>query len=1224
MSTLTPFLADWLDSDVLDDCPKHASFPACIGPPGLAVESNPYCTNCQRKASHLTYGRGQMTEDLDQKYRLQLMLLRELQYLVHRLAADAREPEGIQSGFLINGCGNLNFTWTIGWTVISVSTNTVTLQPSGDPRYQGIGLSRYQDETGIQWIYHNDSGLGIQPNDLLTFSAPSALYGKMFARVRKLMACSDTQVTVELDHDVSNAMWSTSLTEAEPTIYATTYRQSNPLEAWLAIITNSYRYCSRKSLTVLSLPEDGLVELTDNENNPCAIAWPEAAVPATLRPPTMKVYKTTVEGGRQDISATAYDYIYMVKTGDGDDLRGTWQTFLACGALDPGSNPITPLIDPETETLTRLEITYMPEATIRDLANSNQYRIPCTKRCKWSCRDHSDSVLGAPDGVATDANGETWFCRVRRYPVVTVVTDPETGYQTEDISWYAPTGIANYMPDCSQWGTCDQFAMLDTAAQGERPFTIWNDLSRFVRELVCSVNLRYTMASPGLASYRNITLCRIKHPSIMSLHGDKSLETPVGWHEKNWFPDWGCGYVAEVIESTDGEGNTTFANRKGFANNTTQLSSDLSFDETPDSAFASSVAGWTVKPDPFGVTYDSTTDPLEQIRRHFYRSGYRIERDTGSTSSSRNIADYTHVLANPETLYCPAVATTGTPDEWQDRGDMRYKYLGTPIEIDGVLYGAILDITPVLTTGKSPLLKLTGTIASATAGSGVVTIEFENAQHFWSYLRTVGGGESWDEIVSFYAGGSTVQAYNGYKVNSYYETDKTIGGTSDLLAPGDSILIHATIADHPDFEIWLHVAKSSKAHGGSQASGWGPDQITRWYTSSGYFAAAAANLDIPGSDYTGAIESCTSYVNASNEPGGQYNSSATVIKVSSTNIVTDEWTSFPVGSVVRATWTNELLRVESLDPVNHTITFTRGVGGSTPDVLVNYAPLVLEMVCRRDTGYEDEPLTRLTGIDRPASISTGEYWVDEPLGRIYFSSDDLGNKLRIAYHVDPNPMTPAYGFLEDWIVGGANPTRGGDLDGYDDNLPTNGAYIRTNLAYDDYYLNTMRVWVDGLYVTDCPGSPMPGEYCILEDGADQLVFEVNLQDAGKSIRIEIETGTTAVSPGDVADVPEYGTVQEYGRNQDIAVIADPSGVLAANTGSLVGTTVDVYHRGAVADPASTPVIAVAERYQDTWTTVTSLTRHGVIDEDDGTAYCRNYIRAADLTTLPTNTCWRAN
>ncbi len=180
-------------------------------------------------------------------------------------------------------------------------------------------------------------------------------------------------------------------------------------------------------------------------------------------------------------------------------------------------------------------------------------------------------------------------------------------------------------------------------------------------------------------------------------------------------------------------------------------------------------------------------------------------------------------------------------------------------------------------------------------------------------------------------------------------------------------------------------------------------------------------------------------------------------------------------------------------------------------------------------------------------------------------------------------------------------------------------------VYDDYVDKTIRMVSDDYgEMTEVMASPGPGEFVPIEDGDGKLAFELNLIDADKPVRLEIELETDAPSPGDVADVPHYGTEDNYGLRMDRITLGDESGVLAERAETLVGCPFAIYHGAIVADPAYVPEIGCTAYGDNTWTTVTSLTRHGVIDEDDGATYMRSYIKLSELAALPATSCWRAS
>ena len=1220
---LTNFLGGYKTD--LDDVAKSSTWPACIGPTGMAVNCKPKCRGCAHTGNHPTYGRAKFTQLLDEKYRPRLSYLRTLQYLVHRLAADAREPAGTQPGFLVHGCGNVNFTWSIGWEVLSVSENTVTLAPlSGDPREQCIGQNRYVPEETIYYCWHTSLGAGIQPNDLVTFGAPSALAGKMWCRVRRVTACDDTGVTVELDHDVSQALWSTSLTEASPTIYATSWRQSQPMEHWFAVIPSSYRKCRKASrgwqasqlVSGGAWSNNGLVELTNSANASCAVAWPEGEIPATSRPAT---FTCRING--IDRSSDARDRVYVVKTGNGDDGRGAWASYLALGDEDPAGNPIeAPLVTPETFVSCR--VVYWAEATETDL-QGNSWRIPCARRCQYSVRDFSDSAWGAPNGVATATNGEVWYCRLRKHATVTVEYDEE-GRPTETVTWAQPTGIESYAPDCSLYGTCDCFAPIDRAPEGERPFTLWNSFDRFMRELASAVNIKYTMTVPGLASYMNITLCRVLHPSIASLHGSYSLENPTGWHEKTWFPDWGAGYVFDADEIEDELGNVRFALRNGIYNDATEDLSELGFGDIPEAGMlAAGLSGWTSRADPLGSAYDDTSDPLAQNRRHWYRASYRVERDSGAEGTGRRLAAYTRQIGADETLWCENVDLS-VLDEEQDRGDVTFTRLSTPVTVNGTQYTGRLDVRPLITTGKTSVLVVAGEVADATDNEdGTVTVDLENTLQSWSYLRTLGGGNSWDEIVTFKAGGGFVEPYDGYKVRSYYHEDKTIGGTTNLAWIGDGVAFDLEVSGEYDATNQLYLVRRATAFGGGQDPDWGNEVVTRWMTVLGFFQADADNLLVStgtlygtDDDIVGIPAVCTAIVNASAEPGGKFSSTATTIKLSTTDVDTGEWSAFVAGHVVGVAGTDELMRVTGYDAEAHTIMVVRGVASTTPADIPNYTVLTLRLVTRRDTGHEYEPLTQLGGDVRPETIDMLEFWVDPQTGRIYFSAADVGLKVQVGYHVAPGLVLPDNGYVEDWIVGGANPTRAGDLDGYTADWPYNGSCFLTDLDHDDWGALDWVVWSERRETFGEVGTtPAAGQYQVAEDAAGKMVLKFHMDDAGDRVRMRVETESAAVSPGDVADVPGYGTGDEYGRNRDRIIVSDPNGVLAANVEALVGSPVRCYRGGLVLDPTQAVVVASTPCGSNVLSTVHgALVYHGVV-AGEGVSLSRILLTKASVDAL---------
>lgn len=1185
MTTLTSFLA----ALKVENVPEHADFCSRVSPTGLATKCKPACGGCPvggTTAGHKSYWRGEMTQTLADSKRIRLSTLRTLQWLVHRLNLDANGLIGSAYGWLVGGTASYNYADSCSWTLLSVdgvNNDELTLQApvSVDPRALTIYTFRtLEPEYGMSYLAGGGGWGVVQPGDIVEFLAPSVLEEKRKPSVVRVLSCTPVTrtIVVQVDQNVSEAMESGDIDDPSPASWSVkTWRAAGDPEKWLEIVSPTWFKGRKKGVEVLTsdLPTNQQYRLTDYDGNDAPIATPIAA--AGISGATFIVKGLGVGSAVwSDITDSVTEHrLFVTPT----------SAVICFGSNDVNGDPIAGV--PLADLYTKFKIRYFTRATAAEIA-AGKYKYPCYARCRHSKRDHSGSVgnYGAPNGTAIDGEGVHWFCAMRQWASSSYEDLDEDGVdETIAYTWHQPTMIEDYPEDgqCLGWGTCDKWEPMETADVDEgHGFTISYTFAKWLKEIWAASDTKMVQMMSGVASYMNISLSRIRHPSLRWLVGGYPLETPGGLHPQTWFLGRQKYGASTVVEDS---GDATLLWSQGAAWDTSMELSDVAY-KTPghipdDGHFPANVTGWQAQHDQldYDASLGATYDPDSDQRNHEERCGWRNTRDSGEIEG-RGFHRWTHALHSHEDRICERVRLD-VYDQWQDRGDTAFKRLTVPLSRMGSEWVAALLVRPIRHSDKAEESTVTRTIqAVSSLGGGVFQIDLENEPHFWSYTDVVGGSPV--KIVNGWHGGGGPGFYGPdyTQVDSYDETGKSLGHPGAGVMRGDTcsmdVNLDLELVDLNDFRF---LVLDAIPFGGSTADTWGDAIIRRAGTLAGYWQPAVANMHLYQDSVYGDPDDSYWVSGSIYAPSLEL---AANISPSDTSIVITEQYSIKSGVILKQTSrSGELMRVTgavyNLDGTM-TLNVDRGICSTTADDTGAGEMLEWQLVTQH-AGTPDLPLTRLSAVARPAAIATGEYWVEPQTNRILFSASDAGDAVDVRYScAGQTPIDSSHS--------------------YESLSQTIATYAEWNTGLDwDLATPTPTVVdaVSGAALTYTAGNPTAANQWTAVNSSGSILVRCFLLDAGRLLRITQTTEDEADAPGDVALCYNY---DQFGKKRDRLKVIDESGALTAAGGSLTGAEITFYRSAGVWMPPEAIGLTGQKVYAgqygvDAWTEVSGcLLEHG--------------------------------
>jgi hypothetical protein len=1188
------------------DEPRHPDITPCIKPTGSQVVSKPHCQRCPKELDHPSYGRGWRTTAAPQSKLIIPEQLRHLQYLVQSLGMALHGIEGSAPGYLLNAIQGFNYATSFSPRISTITEDYIETEwPKVDgvnPRFLTWNAARSVPEGALFYLTSAQDQGPIAPGDYLKFPYPSCKENLLVARVQKVeISETSTKWLARLytGGDCRGVLASSDPENPTPAFYTVQiWRNAAPFESFFRVVTPEWRKCWRRRywFNVSDLAGTGVVALTRSDGTEGAIGYPEAANPAASRAATFFVRKFSTTSQPVDITAVARARVQILENGAGADGLGRFKTRLCFKEVDALGNEFdgAALYDPETEPdVFGFEVFAWVEATDIQIAR-NMFRFFGNK-CEHAIKDNFKNSFNTGPGTAVDTAGNSHYCRLINYPVKTVTIDSE-GEPAETTEWHEPTGKDFFRPHCNLLNLCDKFAPIERAGEGNRYFTIFMSFARWHRELWNSIDMFYR--KPPLPV--RLSVGRRRHKSILELFGSFTPEEwQIGAHDHYYFPHIRspklCG---DFAVETDGEGNETISPIRGaffdiahFDVNDVAIDSESTY--PGPGILPTEIEGWTEKVDPFGNAFTDATDPWRDIRYSDLYSGHSLQINDGTDSGARSIARKSANYGNMR-IFAPEIVLNNPDlfDTWQERGEWRVMVLSEPeTHPDGFQARIVAEYFPPRTTGKEPTQVADGVVATAVVSGSKIVLEFENKPNSYSVFTVIGPGNTFDKIISWYGAFGVVSAPVWMAVNSPDSADATRGMSNRKLWIGDAIQFEGEIEGIVESEKQLWPVWRAKGAGGEQAVSWGSEIERGQGPLSGYFQAAAANLLISEDNY-GSIEGVTLEVAGAGYPNSS--SFGELIELTAVAMV-------PVGAILKNIETGELLKVVSADTTNAEITVERGRGGTATAAGLAGHHLQLQMVTRR---ADDTPFTILSTATRP-TIPAGSCWKEVSENRFYFNQADLDEQIAIAYHVSGKGDDSTSAYREEWVVGAANPAYNATAGGYSADLPTNGAYLLTDFVHDTLagFSRTVHIATTEQEET-ASNPPASGEYREFETGAGEMCFQSNLVNAGRSMRVAIETGGEAAAPGDVPGMPpEYGTGIEWGRRMDRAeIFATPA--LLAQVDSLPGRTIVAIRNGHGICPSGTfnPIFTPYQGAEFTTIgTAESRTAWGVYDEGGGRA-----------------------
>ena len=675
----------------------------------------------------------------------------------------------------------INFAYFTTYRIVSASGKNITLEALGEADAREMLESTFrQRETVLNyyWIHGFSTVKSPSPGsngDMVTFEYPSAGYNKLNCKIEKIISASATQITLQLDKDVSivtNVVLYDPDTETEPDdLYARIYTYGRCGEDWNYVVPANYFAGRRKQKIVEAdaLTGDKIWILEED-----VICPPESVDP--LQSPNF-----VMEGWNgthwEPINETASRL--HIKRSEASYAVGTT---VPTGSIK--DNPTTDL----TASYERFRATYYVEANLERDADCS---IRGFAQCYNSVRDYTNSVQNYNSvGHDVDDDGNSWFCReavqeeyeyhdtYNRYTQEQV--PPGVGDSIPDsvtTTTVNVSGIANYSHNCIQYNYCNGFVdSLTKLGDNQAPFTVQDKLSPILKEVLFAADMKIQQAY--LLAQHSI-IDRVKHSSIFYANGYYSrLNTRDGWYPRVSFR--GNGALAKPYQDgsgnyyyTDGDGNqhlTPFTGVEvGFS---AYHWEDESYDYLREATFPLLGTDFTTKPDEINPSANIESNLLQMLAGS-------VERNTGQMVNDRGLGN-TSIAIPSQDIICANIDLSESGVHRSSQATFE-KPSGQ---------NATLAITRLIHPTNDERSIGSRTIHSASLVSGNVWyVELENEYQTFSQLDLGDLGEIGDTYQKTFtakvSGVYPIKPYEPYAIDAPDTEDLTTGSRNAGLARGD-------------------------------------------------------------------------------------------------------------------------------------------------------------------------------------------------------------------------------------------------------------------------------------------------------------------------------------------------------------------------------------------------------------------------------------------------------
>ena len=796
--------------------------------PAIPIQSTPKCDlgciGCalKNKPNHATVSTFTVKPEpaVVDENRINLRRMGNWQYQIFRRAFDADFIAGAPGDFWYRWNPDftraVNYVYWTGFKIASASGNQITLEKlSGDTREILEATWRERDEIGLFWLINFlQSFSAITPGDAISFPYPSAAHNKLNAIVTKIISCNETQITLELDKDVSNCT-STLLFDPDtetPPDYLTcnVYCYGRTAQIWDYAYMIPFMFFGERKQEIIEhddLNEDK-IWIIDGTIQTHHSYDPLDSPNIVMEGYNGTHWETISDNSRWIIDSSVPVSAYSFGTTKHE--------------LSLRDNPSTDL----TATYERFRCVYYLKTT----PDNPNCEIRGFDRCFHSRLDPSGSVAnyGTTYGVASDDDGQH-YCNSRIVEVhtktdevnrFTVPASPgtdgydDTVYTTQQFA----SAVSTFTPACTKYNVCDQYEnSLDKLGDAQSPFNVDYKLANILKNLLFASDQRLVQSYVLASTYYPE---RIKHPSVHWLLGWLgNFHTNDGWHERiraRGMGTWAFPYQDSEgnYYYTDADGNQRLVPTSGLETQNHSYSwDDESYNYSTPSKLRTTISGYDTKKNPLNASETVSNGFFELI-------GGSVQRDTGIMLNERSLNHASLALPEQVEVICPNIDLSLT--EVQTRSQASFEKL--PGE------DAKFRILPLRQGLKSEVNLGSRVIHDAVNVSGNVwKIQFENTSKTFSRLDTGNPGEfdSTDKLfVSVVSGGPVIKPYEWQAINSYHTEDKTTGARNAGLAPGDCM----ELGDK------RFIVTNCEPSYGDEAPTWGNKQIPGIIPTAGYYS----------------------------------------------------------------------------------------------------------------------------------------------------------------------------------------------------------------------------------------------------------------------------------------------------------------------------------------------------------------------------------------------------
>lgn len=742
-------------------------------------------------AGHETLSEIAPGEPLDDAERVSIPQIMGVEWMLERMQIDADGVPGSYNDASFdpwqpyNARGGYNYADSVSFRVVGVAGNQLTLQTDGgtaahvllftrripNPDYGAAeGLPRYLEEKFMG---------SVMPGWIGQFSGNSRLTHACWPIVTRIVSCSGTTLVVEMDKDCSGALVKYQHKDPETDQWVDDpgdvtiklwHFSANP-SAWKKIVRPDKFYAQQRTVTINTVPPDGLVKLSEK-----AVKDPVSVDPLH---PTWTLEGRRIDTGAWENVAGAGRRLYVTS--------GSGPSWVALKTTKPPEGVEAPSGDLTAE-YSAFRATFWEYVG----PGAPSCAVVGDARCVFSV-PVKDLGYTPPDGVK-----DGYVCLRRRYDINTPTKNGAGFISGMTHTLGTPSGLSRFEPLCMQHGCCDQYEAAETSGADSKPFSM-QDMGRILRDMWSATNQRLYRLYPRVASFAAWQAQRVGHPSIMWHAGYIGLQTPnnIDGDYSQWRGGgmWGTNYYTYM----DVHGNqwcdliTGGMDGVKIGDGTAQMLQDT------DGHFAPAE-----KRDPVNPGAKITDRYLERI-------GAAVEKDTGAIQPHGLARSSVAVTA--QNVVIPNISTTtGAHTQYLAGGSFERMPDGS----------GVVKLLPLRQSAKTEASLGTRVVTAVTDnGNGTRTIEFGNVQHTWSMINDGPEiGDSFDQLFTWEGGGGwPILPIESRRIDSWYESPKIAGSRAQGAWAGDALR-------GPDGRT--HVIKSVDAHGGTAAATWGEDRYRKW------------------------------------------------------------------------------------------------------------------------------------------------------------------------------------------------------------------------------------------------------------------------------------------------------------------------------------------------------------------------------------------------------------